>query len=73
MKTKLTQDEVSSIQYYWKERGNPSRWIGFEEALKRCPELEKVWNDYRIAKRILSGIIEGLEGIDDEDENNSDD
>ena len=61
---KITKDEIVMLQYFWEEKGNIERYIGFEvlkpKLEKQFPEVLKAWNDYKASERILDAVMSTL-------------
>ena len=64
MTKKLTEDQLSSIKYFWQDKGDLERYCSFEELkpalLEQKPEIIKAWNDYKTAVAILDAVIENI-------------
>ncbi len=62
--TAVTEEQVQQLQYFWLERGDLTRWIGFQAALadlaREHPEVLKAWQDYLTARMILDAVIKQL-------------
>ena len=67
-KPDLPDDDIRSIQYFWREKGDLDRWVGWDDAWpriqERCPELAKAWTGYIGARRILHLVVNSLEEKD---------
>lgn len=54
------EQAVTMFKYFWREKGDPTRWCGYDEnkALlkEHRPELLKAWKDYVVAKRTLDRL-----------------
>ena len=61
---KLTEEQISSIKYFWEGTGNLEIYVYFEELKplieKNHPELLKAWSDYKISAKILDAVIKSL-------------
>lgn len=61
----ITEEELNSIKYCWKEKGDPTRWIGWEKALpalrRQFPEIVAAWENYQTAERIVTACINNAE------------
>ncbi len=55
---------VSSLKYFWQEKGDLERSCDWEdhqaEIAERFPELVKVWNDYKMAKKLVGIVVASL-------------
>jgi hypothetical protein len=60
----LTEEDKNMIIYFWTEKGDLERWIGWPEAKARLeqsrPEVLKAWNDYKMAIRTMDVMVESL-------------
>jgi hypothetical protein len=56
-----TEARNSSVAYYWHEKGDPTRFIGWSN--KCCqhewPDFYRAWQEYRYAERVLNLIVKG--------------
>lgn len=63
-KREYTQDDLESIQYFYKEKENIERfscWEEIKESVYRdFPQLEKAINDFKASKKILDLVVEDL-------------
>lgn len=61
---KLTEDDITSIIYFWKHRGDIERWVGWKKKKplfkKEFPELVKAWDDYKTSIRTLTAVVDSL-------------
>lgn len=63
----LTESDINDIQYFWQEKGDLERWVGWNDPetqqriIAACPELVKLWNDYKTAERLLNLIVENID------------
>lgn len=64
----LSRDEVSQVRWAWKDKGDPSDCSDWDAISAKCPELRKVYQDWKTAERIMSLVIRGLEDDCVEDE-----
>jgi hypothetical protein len=64
MKKTLTEMDLLNLQYFWQEKNDLERLIGFEELItlikKEKPEILKAWNDYKASKKILDIVMESI-------------
>ena len=56
--------DVAMLKYFWQDKGNLERWVGWEETKAKYPEVVKAWDDYKISMKILDCVIECLEDDD---------
>lgn len=56
----ITEEEALGLIYMWKEKGDPTRLIGWEDIIKKCPLIEKAWNDFKMAEQTFDLILEGI-------------
>lgn len=63
-KEKLTEEDINSIKYIWKEKENLECWVDWEIKqhliIKELPLLYKAWNDYKMSIKMLNLIVEDL-------------
>jgi len=61
----LTEGDILNLQYFWEEKNDFERMIGFEELIpileKEKPEVLKAWNDYKTSIKILDVLMKNLE------------
>lgn len=52
------------LKYFWEEKGNIERYVGFEamkpKLQEQFPEVLKAWNDYKTSERIFDAVITSL-------------
>lgn len=69
MKSKLTNEDIWSLRYFWTEKRDLTRWSGWEDNLAliqaEFPELLKAWNDLRYAQKIMDLVVGSLPTIDE--------
>jgi len=53
-------DTNLQLKYFWQERGNLERWVGWQTAKDIPPEVLKAHADYVTARNILDAVIEAL-------------
>ena len=55
------EGEVATLRYFWQEKGDVTRYVGWEELRpvlrERRPEIVKAWDDYVESKRRLSAVL----------------
>lgn len=60
----LTQEELDMINHFHFDKGDITRWIGWEDTLPRVevhhPHLLKAMKDVEIAERILNSVVRDL-------------
>lgn len=51
------------VQYYWTEKGDPTRYSDWDDALvqKEFPVLWRAWSDYLAARNMLNIVIKGMQ------------
>ena len=58
---KLTDEDLSSIAYFWLEKGDLERWTGWEQAkpavARQYPEILKAWEDYKTSIRTMNAVV----------------
>jgi hypothetical protein len=57
MDTKLTEEDKNMLMYFWREKGDPTRWCGWDKA-KAIMEEEKhpyldAWESLKRAEKIM--------------------
>lgn len=59
-----TEDErfgdINLIQYFWEEKGDLERWVHWHNLKHEYPEVERAWDEYKRAKRLLDLEIKAL-------------
>ena len=69
---RITEEDLNSIKYFWKYKGDPTCWCGWEKKLPalraQFPEIVVAWENYQAAIRTLNACIENAEvrGGDDD-------
>jgi len=48
------------LTYFWEEKGDLERWTDHERGFALFPEVRKAWQDYRMAKQILTAVLRGV-------------
>lgn len=60
----MTDEELNEhkgmIQYFHERKGDIERYTGLDEALKYLPELNMVYQNYKIVKMALDNVITNL-------------
>lgn len=58
------EKHVSSLKYFWEEKGDMEKYYYFEEIKplikEYYPEILKAWYDYKSSEQILNNIISRL-------------
>lgn len=61
---KLTDEDYSMIQYFHREKGDVTRWCGWEEAKEHLkvehPALWHAFQQVEISNQILDALLEKL-------------
>ena len=52
--------DLGSIRYFWEEKGDVTRYCDWERCKADFPEIEKAWNDFKLAERVLDAVINGV-------------
>lgn len=59
----MTESDKNMLDYFWREKEDLERWSDWKERMEAIrhshPEIPKAWEDYKMAKRILSALIAG--------------
>jgi hypothetical protein len=47
------------LEYFWHEKGDLTRWAGWDEALMQRvrPDIVQAWRDYQAAKAVLDKLV----------------
>lgn len=50
---------IDSLRYFWEEKRDLERYTGFdrEKMFRICPEILKVWDDYKTAEKRMTFIF----------------
>lgn len=60
----LTDEDKRNIAYFWLERGNLERWVGWERAkpsiARQFPEILQAWENYKASNRMLDVVVKYL-------------
>ncbi len=74
MTPKLTAEDLRSLQYFWDERGDPTRWCDFEKKkpsiIEHAPRFWAAWQTYQNSIKELSRASKDLfedTGTEDEE------
>ena len=63
---KLTEEDKSSIVYFWEEKDDLERWSGWKKAkpavAREYPEILKAWEDYKTSIRTMNAVVGQLRG-----------
>ena len=61
---KLTEEQTSSIKYFWEEYDNIERYSDFEkikpQIQEQYPELLKAWYDYKVSIKIMNAVLDSI-------------
>ena len=61
---KLTEEQKSSIKYFWEEYDNIERYSDFEkikpQIQEQYPELLKAWHDYKVSIKIMNAVLDSI-------------
>ena len=67
----MTSDDLHSIRYFWEEKGDPTRWVGWErtkpDLLKEHPQILWAWENYLETRRCLTEKIRSAISNSEED------
>ena len=69
MDKKKRHELISDLSYFWTEKEDLERLSGFNPAVVRAefPEVLKCWQDYKMARKILSSVIRSAYEEEDRD------
>ncbi len=60
----MTRDDLKMIRYFWEEKEDIERYVGYEEILpdleRDYPAIVKAWKDYKASRDILSAVIRDI-------------
>lgn len=60
--TPRERDEaVEMLRYFWEEKGDPTRWTGWDAAKAEFPLIAKAWDAYLEARRRMALEVRCLE------------
>ena len=63
--SKLTDNDIHDLKYFWLYKEDLERLTSFERLVpileKEKPEVLKAWRDYKASRAILSLVMENLE------------
>lgn len=61
----MTDEDARMLDYFWNEKGDLERWSNWHarrEAIREShPEIIKAWEDYKVARRMLSVVIKAAD------------
>ena len=61
----ITQGDLDSVRYFWKEFSDIERWALWRKKLPELtaeyPLLVKAWNEYLMARQLLDIVVDHLE------------
>lgn len=64
MTNTLKEQDAADIRYFWTERGEVERWVGWDGVLatldQTCPLLAKSYRDYIAAKEMFDLVVRSL-------------
>ncbi len=58
-----TREEYADmLRYFWEEKGDIERYTQFsrERMTAEFPEVLKAWDDYNIARKVLTAVLKGV-------------
>jgi len=62
--SKLTETDLSDLQYFWQYKGDLERLCTFEKLIpilrEERPEILKAWTDYKASKKILDIVMASI-------------
>lgn len=61
----MTQDDISSIEWFWRDKGDLERWMGWESFAQNAKDARslavvKAWRDYVAARAVLDAVVDSL-------------
>lgn len=75
MPKELTAEDVSSLQYFWEEKGDPERFCYFKDLLEdiktKTPQFYAAWMNYKEAIRRMDEAAKNISeeaNLEDEEE-----
>lgn len=61
---KLSDQDKAMIVYFWEEKGDLTRWCGWEEKKPlieaEFPELIKALKDFEVAEKMISLVVRSI-------------
>jgi hypothetical protein len=65
----LSDEDIRSLQYFCQEKGDPTRWVGWEEKkgliALQLPALMFAWLNLRQAERVFHDVARSLKTSDE--------
>ena len=58
-------DDATMLAYFWTEKGDPTRYINYEECIDSFPMFKQAWINYRLAASALDAEADKLSYIDE--------
>ncbi len=60
MTPELREELLRSVRYFWEERGDPTRYVKWDEACREFPSLGQAWARRQQAELDFNIILKGL-------------
>jgi hypothetical protein len=53
------EEQARMLQYFWEEKGNIERWVGFDKAIASgaFPHVRDAWEDYLRARENMTAAV----------------
>ena len=51
---------LDSLRYYWRDKQDLERCTNYEEYVAHFPEIKHAWENYKMAEKILTAVINGV-------------
>ncbi len=57
------EDYLNMLRYFWEEKDDLERYCAFDRdrMAREFPEVLKAWDDYKLARKMLSAVLRGVE------------
>lgn len=59
----MNENDLNMLDYFWNQKEDLERWSSWEArkpAIQAThPEIIKAWEDYKVARRMLTAVIAG--------------
>ena len=60
----IKHEDANMLAYFWKEKGNPERYVRYKECIDEFPLFKQAWINYKLASAALDQLSEQLEYYD---------
>lgn len=59
----LSDEDIRMIKYFWNEKGDLERWVGWDQVKSKCPEVVRAWETYQHTIKHLDWVVENVENL----------